>query len=115
LNILIAEDNENNYQLIEVYLKGNLLSHARNGQEAFQLFTANKYDIILMDMQMPVMDGLTAIRHIRKLDKTVPIITITANAFDSDKMAALSAGSTDFMAKPIMKSALVEMIRKYIL
>lgn len=115
LNILIAEDNENNYQLIEVYLKGNLLSHARNGQEAFQLFTTNKYDIILMDMQMPVMDGLTAIRHIRKLDKTVPIITITANAFDSDKMAALSAGSTDFMAKPIMKSALVEMIKKYIL
>ncbi len=80
---------------------------AENGQIAVDMFTANpeKYAVILMDIQMPVMDGYEATRKIRSLDipwaKSVPIIAMTANAFAEDKQLALETGMNDHVAKPI--------------
>ena len=70
-------------------------------------------DIVLTDIKMPVMDGLEATRRIRLKGGTLPIIALTANAYDSDRDKAFEAGCDDYMAKPIMAPALREMIKKY--
>jgi len=78
----------------------------------------NYYDIILMDVQMPVMNGYDATRNIRALSrrdaKTVPIVAMTANAFDEDKENAIKAGMDDHLAKPLDIPKLIEMLHKYL-
>ena len=86
---------------------------AKTGLEALALFKENEVDLILMDIKMPVMDGLEATRRIRLKGGTLPIIALTANAYDSDRDKAFEAGCDDYMAKPIMAPALREMIKKY--
>ncbi len=108
--IILAEDNELNTEIaIELLSLVHMdVDHAANGKEAVSLFMNAKpgtYDAILMDVQMPVMDGYEATRTIRSSDykeaKTIPIFAMTANAFTSDVSAALSAGMNDHIAKPI--------------
>ncbi len=113
--ILIAEDTDSNYLLLNIILrkKYNLI-RAFDGEEAVRLFQANRPDIILMDMKMPVMDGLAATREIRKEDQNITIIALTANAFDSDRQKSIDAGCTDYMAKPIIASELLELIGRYL-
>ena len=110
LHVLIAEDNELNAEiLIEILRAEDITSElARNGQEVLELFEASEtghFDVILMDMQMPVMDGCAAAKAIRKLDredaKTVRIFACTANIFKEDHDKAMEAGMDDFLAKPI--------------
>ncbi|MEB3375033.1 response regulator [Bacteroides sp. CR5/BHMF/2] len=102
LRILIVEDNSSNYLLIASILRKNYeLQHAENGQEGIEMYQSWKPDIILMDIKMPVMDGLTATTLIRKQDKEIPIIITTAFAFEQDKVNALQAGCNDFLPKPI--------------
>lgn len=84
-----------------------------DGQEAIEKFESCRPDMILMDIKMPVMDGLEATRRIRLKGGTLPIIALTANAYDSDRDKAFEAGCDDYMAKPIMAPALREMIKKY--
>lgn len=110
LRILVAEDNESNYILLKHMLKGYNLVHVYNGEEAIEELKKNSYDIILMDMMMPKMGGLEATRIIREFNKEIYIISITANAFDSDRLKALEAGSNGFITKPIKKEELLEMI-----
>ena len=111
--ILIAEDNESNYKLTEAILKKNYeLVRATNGEIAMTLFSQDVFDLVLMDMRMPIMDGMTAVKKIRKFNKDIPIIAITANAFDSDRVTALDAGCTGFMSKPLNKDLLVKEIEK---
>lgn len=112
--ILVAEDNESNYLLIKAYLKGYMLEHAVNGERAVEMARKNHYNLILMDVKMPVMDGLTATSEIRKFNVDIPIITLTAYAFDNDKKRAMDSGATDFLTKPLQEIELKTMIYKYI-
>ena len=110
-SILVAEDNDSNYLLLEASLRDKYnLFRAKNGVEAVTLAQNCEFDAILMDMKMPVMDGLTAIREIRKFDKEIKIITLTANAFDYDREQAIKAGSDFFLTKPLKRNELREVL-----
>ena len=113
--ILIAEDNESNYRLTEAILKEEYdLVRATNGEIALTLFSQEVYDLVLMDMRMPVMDGMTAVKKIRSFNNHTPIIAITANAFDTDRIAALEAGCNGFHSKPLNKDKVISNIEQLI-
>lgn len=111
--ILVAEDVDSNYMLVKAFIgKIYTLVRANNGVEAVEQFKECNPDLILMDIKMPEMDGLEATRVIRGISKEVPIIALTAYAFASDKEAALEAGCTDFLTKPIVKNDLLSAIEE---
>lgn len=112
--ILVAEDIQSNYLLILALLKKNFdLVNAKNGQEAVEAVKNGHFDLVLMDMKMPVMGGLTATEEIRKFNTEIPIIALTAHAFDTDQQAALEAGCNEYLVKPVNKEKLMNVIRKY--
>lgn len=113
LNILIAEDNDSNYLLIKKLLKDNQLIRAITGVEAIEKIKAQTFDIVFMDMRMPVMNGLEATSLIREFNQITPIIALTANAFDSDRENALAAGCNHFMTKPVKKRELMDLLFRY--
>lgn len=121
LNILVAEDNSINQRLIRRLLEndGHTVTIAPDGQAAVNAYSNNisqshkPFDIILMDIQMPEMDGVEATRLIRKQDKNIPIIALTAHAMKGDKGKFLSQGMDDYVSKPIDKTFLFETISKY--
>lgn len=113
--VLVAEDNESNYKLFESILKKEYtLIHAWNGLEVVERFREEEPDIILMDIKMPDMNGIDATLRIREVSKDVPIIAVTAFAFDSDKDKALAAGCSDFLAKPINSGELIQVLKKHL-
>ncbi|MCM2302718.1 MAG: PAS domain S-box protein [Flavobacteriaceae bacterium] len=115
--ILIAEDEETNFWFIEAALEGHPfeLIHVLNGKEAVEIMQAkNNIDLILMDFNMPVMNGLDATKEIRKTNTTIPIIALTAYAMTTDKEKALEIGCTDYLSKPVSKALLLETINKHI-
>ena len=113
--ILVAEDTESNYMLVSFILKNEYeLLWAHDGVEALEMYEINKPDLILMDVRMPRLGGITVTSRIREKDKTTPIIALTAFAFESDRNKTLESGCNDFMAKPINAKSLKEMIKKYI-
>ena len=106
LKILLAEDNVLNQKLIFLNLKkyGFTIDIANNGREALEKVKNNSYDLIIMDLMMPVMDGLEASKKIREYEKSVnrytKIIGLTANTFDTDREKCLAHGMDEYMAKP---------------
>ena len=113
--ILVAEDNESNYILMTYILKKDYqILRAANGQEAVDKVEEGGVDLILMDIKMPVMDGLEATRIIRAKNPDLPIIALTANAFDSDRDSALQAGCNEFITKPVNRQMTLDTIAKYI-
>lgn len=113
--LLVAEDNDSNYVLMTYILKKHYeFFRARNGQEAVELAQKEHPDLILMDIKMPVMDGLEATRQIMTLMPDMKIIALTANAFDTDRQQAMEAGCTDFLSKPVSAVKCIEMIAKYL-
>lgn len=115
VTILIAEDNISNFKLLESLLKKDYcILHAWNGQEAVELFKAHNPHIVLMDVNMPVMDGYEATEEIRKISTDTPILAITAYAYASDEQRILSKGFDGYAAKPInpniLKSKIVELL-----
>ena len=115
--ILLTEDNKTNQEVIVGLLEGSgiMIDIANDGQEAVEMFTQMPdYELILMDMQMPVMDGYAATKAIRKLDKKVPIIALTANVMKEDVARTKRAGANEHMAKPIEIEALYKMLLSYI-
>ncbi len=112
--ILVAEDIQSNYLLISALLKKYFdLVNAKNGQEAVEAVKHRHFDLVLLDMKMPVMDGLTATAEIRKFNKELPIIALTAHAFDTDQQAALDAGCNEYLVKPVNKMKLLAVLQKY--
>ena len=113
--ILIAEDNDSNFILMTYILKKFYeYDRARNGQEAVDMVEKNNYDLILMDIKMPVMDGMEATKLIKEKHPEIPIIALTANAFDSDRQLAIDAGCIDFLSKPVSSDLCIKVIKKYL-
>ena len=115
-NILIAEDNEDNRQLLSILLAdtGADIYYVENGQEAIDKTREKTFDLILMDMQMPIMGGIEATKTLRSSNYTAPIVAITANAMSSDYDMCVEAGCNDFLTKPINKDKLFQVIYKYL-
>ncbi|MCF6275136.1 MAG: response regulator [Robiginitomaculum sp.] len=112
LQILLAEDNAINALLTRTLLEaeGAIVDTVEDGALALDAVSKKKYDLIFMDMRMPNMDGLEATRKIRAYGSTMPIIALTANAFDDDRNACFDSGMNDFMTKPVSAEELSEMV-----
>ena len=111
--VLIAEDNDSNYILMTYILKKYYqFERAKNGQEAVEMADKDEYDIVLMDIKMPIMDGLEATKAIKAKFPDLPIVALTANAFDSDRQLALEAGCNDFLSKPVSSDLCLQTIKK---
>jgi CheY-like chemotaxis protein len=112
--ILIAEDEIINYRYLEVLLKDKVqrIDHAINGLEAVEMASKNNYALVLMDLKMPLMDGIEATRIIKQQFPKMPVIAQTAYAMPEEKNAAIQAGCDEFISKPIKKDALMALISK---
>jgi CheY-like chemotaxis protein len=118
--VLLAEDNGFNRALIEHVLEpmGCRVDSARSGTEAVQLFQPGRYDLVLMDCQMPETDGLTATRHIRRLEAgrgRVPVVAVTAGTVSGARRACIEAGMDDFLAKPFSLGRLRKKVLEWLL
>ena len=115
-NVLLAEDIEDNQKLITLYLRqtGLNVDIAENGQVAVDMAFDNHYDLILMDMQMPVMDGLTATSTLRQSNHNTPIIALTANVLKNERTIYLDAGCNEILTKPIIIDDFYETIEKWL-
>ena len=119
--MLLVEDNFVN-QRVAVYMLtklGHQVDVARHGREAVAKLSQTVYDLVLMDCQMPEMDGFEATRIIRDrssavLDHEVPVVAMTANAFPDDRARSLASGMNDFLAKPVDRSALASMLARWL-
>ncbi len=116
LNILIAEDDETNFLYLDILLKEkvNRVDRAINGKEAIEMVQKNTYDLILMDLKMPVMSGSEATVKIKRLYPHIPVIATTAYATAEERERALDAGCDDYLSKPIKKSDLIMHVEKYL-
>lgn len=115
VTILIAEDEESNFLLLKTILKKycNIL-HARTGIELLDIYKDHPADLILLDIKMPEMNGIEALKEIRKFDQEIPIIMQSAYAFENDMEAARTAGCNGFVTKPINIKELKETISKFL-
>ncbi len=115
--ILIAEDEEFNYLLVKYILEKNGYKTVRasSGEEVLKIFRSGvQLDLIVMDVKMPVMSGLEATTEIRKTNKTIPIIALTAYALPGDREMCMEAGSTDYVSKPIEKNSFLNRVKDLI-
>lgn len=119
INILIVEDNEVNQMVLKTFVKkmGFQSESATNGKEALHLIKQRDFSVILMDCQMPIMDGFDATKEIRRLEKSskhTPIIAVTANAMEGDRERCLKVGMDDYLKKPVSLDKLKNCINKYL-
>ena len=113
--VLVAEDNDSNFILMTYILKKYYqFDRAKNGQEAVEMVDKGGFDIVLMDIKMPVMDGLEATKRIKEAHPELPIVALTANAFDNDRQLAFDAGCVDFLSKPVSSAACISTIKQYV-
>ncbi|MBN1125734.1 MAG: response regulator [Sedimentisphaerales bacterium] len=117
-SVLIVDDVEENRMLLEVLLQkvGYRITHAANGQQAIERAQQEKFDVILMDMQMPLMGGLDATRQIRSigLNQSTPILAMTASIARGDELACLEAGCDDYVRKPIKKDLVLRKVWRFV-
>lgn len=114
--VLLVEDNEVNQQLITLFLQkmGATISVASNGKEAVDLALDSQFDLVYMDMQMPVMSGIDAVKTLRAAHYSKPIVMLTANATNQDRSCCTDAGCDNFLTKPITRETLYDMTSKYL-
>lgn len=112
LNILLAEDDDNLGLLLHTYLtsKGYHVKLVRNGKQALEYFNTEKVDFCILDVMMPIMDGMTAAKEIRELNRHVPILFLTAKSLEEDKLAGFAAGADDYLTKPFSMEELIARI-----
>ncbi len=113
MNILVAEDDSPTYNIIRRFLEDCTISRAVDGEDVLKMIKEKSYDMVLMDIQMPRMDGLEATRRIREKDSDLPIIAVTAGSFKADKDKCLAAGCNDYITKPIVPQKLIAKINQY--
>lgn len=115
LRVLLAEDNPDNRELISLFLEtsGAEVEFAVNGEEAVRMAAEGPHDVILMDIQMPVVDGYEATRRIRQSGNRTPIVALTAHAMSGEKERCRAAGCDDYLSKPIDFASLVDMVARY--
>jgi signal transduction histidine kinase/DNA-binding NarL/FixJ family response regulator len=114
--VLLAEDGEDNRDLIasHLYRAGLEVGIAPTGRIAVEAAQAEHFDLVLMDMQMPELDGYEATRQLRAGGLTIPIVAVTANAMSEDRLRCLEAGCTEYLAKPISRSELMQLLRRFL-
>ena len=116
--ILVVEDNPDNMYVMDRLLThyGYAVQQAASGEEALNLLRQMPFDLVFMDMQMPGLDGYATVRTLRELPalEHVPVIAITANSMPGDRERSLSAGCTDYVAKPIDTRAVVRLVERYL-
>jgi two-component system, sensor histidine kinase len=114
--VLVVEDSEDNQLLVRLYLTrmGMNVDFAQNGREGVEQATERHYDLVLMDMQMPVMDGYRATQLLREKGYVKPIIALTAHAMKDDRDRCLKVGCDAYLTKPIDSSALYSTLAEYI-
>lgn len=115
--LLVVEDNSGNKLLLQYSLDGFFeLDFASNGLSAINKFQQNKYDLILMDIHLPEMDGIEATKRIREMEKDnrTPIFAVTSNMFREQKFKCIEAGMDDYIMKPIHAKALIDRINNYL-
>ena len=114
--ILVVEDVDTNKIFFDAALrktKAKIL-WAKDGQEAIDMFKENEVDLVLMDLQLPIMDGYTATRKIKEIDKNIPIIAQTAHVMSGEREKCLEAGCDDYLAKPIRLQILMDTLSKFL-
>lgn len=112
INVLIAEDIDSNYLYLRTVLENRnmVCARAKDGVEVVDMAMEGIYDLILMDIKMPQQNGLIATSEIRKTNSNIPIIAVTAHAFDADRAKAIEAGCTDYISKPVNREELLELM-----
>ncbi len=117
-HILVVEDNPDNMYVMDRILthRGYTVDQATTGDAALTMIAQTSFDLVLMDMQMPGLDGYTAVRAMREMPagKEVPVIAVTANSMPRDRERSLGAGCTDYVAKPIRTNDLLQLIERYL-
>jgi CheY-like chemotaxis protein len=117
LKVLIVEDNKVNQKIVQRMMLEErcICDLASHGKEALDLTSIYTYDLILMDIEMPIVGGLEATRILRRQENTVPVIGLSGFAQDKDKKQALEAGMDDYLTKPFTKEELHDMIVKHVI
>lgn len=121
-SILVVEDNPINQMVIKMIVKkwlNTMVAYTNNGQEALEAFKTNQFDIVLMDLQMPIMDGYEATITIRNGEtgvhnSNIPIIAVTADVMETTKQCVKEIGMNDYLSKPIKKETLYEAVKKLV-
>jgi DNA-binding response OmpR family regulator len=113
IKILLAEDDVNLGKVLTTYLttKGYTVNLATNGETAYEMFCSGQFDLCLVDVMMPLKDGFTLTKEIRKVDKQIPIIFLTAKNFQEDMIEGLSIGGDDYISKPFSMDVLLARIQ----
>jgi CheY-like chemotaxis protein len=115
--ILIAEDDEISFAYLDILLSNEncKIVRTRDGEETIEQVRTNPdIDLVLMDLKMPVLDGVRATMEIRRFNKAIPIIAQTAYVFESDRIEAMNAGCNDYLSKPIRKNQFLKKMQEYI-
>jgi len=114
--ILVVEDVDTNKIFFDAALRRTSakILWAKDGQQAIDLFNENKVDLVLMDLQLPVLDGYTATKEIKKVNPDVPVIAQTAHVMSGEREKCMEAGCDDYLAKPIRLQVLIETLSKFL-
>jgi CheY-like chemotaxis protein len=114
LRVLVADDSADNLFLTARMLQGSgaLVSTVSNGQEAVNLVKTSEFDVVLMDLQMPVMNGYEALKELRKMGFTGPVLALTAHALSEERRVTREFGFSDHLAKPVSRLHLLDALRK---